>query len=270
MTGNSKDFNTEWRKVASTIYRKPLDSKIYGSVEVDITELEKFINEKRKSGIKITLTHIFTLIFGRGIRYEVPEFNTYVKRGKIVHRNKIDAMVSVLMANGDMGSVKVENTDKLTLDEISKFLNNRIVNSRKGNENKTMKKKNMVAKIPWPLRNLFFSLYKKFTVDWGITLPFTGIKADSFGSYVVSNIGSLGLDYGYGALMPTANMALVLILGGNEKKPVVVNDKIEIRRILNLSVTLDHRVVDASHGGRLFRYVKYMIKNPHLLENPPQ
>jgi pyruvate dehydrogenase E2 component (dihydrolipoamide acetyltransferase) len=270
MTGNSKDFNTEWRKVASTIYRKPLDSKIFGSVEVDITELENFIKEKRKAGIKITLTHIITLIFGRGIRYEVPEFNTYVRRGKIVQRKTVDAMVSVLMANGDMGSVKVENTDKLTINEISSILNNRIVNSRQGNENKTMQKKNIVAKMPWPLRNFFFAIYKKITIDWGFTIPFIGIKASSFGSYVVSNIGSIGLDRGFGALMPSANMALVLILGGDEKRPVVVNDKIEIRRMLNLSVTFDHRVVDANHGGKLFRYVKYMIKNPHLLENPPE
>ena len=270
MTGNSKDFNTEWRKVASTIYRKPLDSKIYGTVEVDITDLEKFINEKRKSGVKITLTHIITLIIGRGIRSEVPEFNTYLKRGKIVQRNTVDAMVSVLMANGDMGSVKVENTDKLTINEISSILNNRIVNSRQGNENRTMQKKNVIAKIPWPLRNFFFAMYKKFTIDWGITIPFVGVKANSFGSYVISNIGSLGLNHGYGALMPSANMALVIILGGVEKKPVVINDKIEIRKILNLSITIDHRIADASHGGKLFRYVKYMIKNPHLLENPPE
>jgi pyruvate dehydrogenase E2 component (dihydrolipoamide acetyltransferase) len=133
-----------------------------------------------------------------------------------------------------------------------------------------MQKKNMVARIPWPFRSLFITLYKKITVDWGITIPFTGIKADSFGSYVVSNIGSLGLDQGYGALMPSANMAMVLILGGDEKKAVVINDKIEIRRMLNLSITIDHRVADGSHGGKLFRYVKYMIKNPHLLDSPPE
>ena len=75
-------LNTDWRKVASTIYRKPLDSKIYGSVEVDITDLEKYIAHKRKDGIKITLTHILTLILGRAFRSEVPELNAYIKRGK--------------------------------------------------------------------------------------------------------------------------------------------------------------------------------------------
>ena len=41
---NSQDnLNTNWRKVASTIYRKPTDSKIYGTVELDVTEIEKYI-----------------------------------------------------------------------------------------------------------------------------------------------------------------------------------------------------------------------------------
>lgn len=42
------NLNTSWRKTASTIYKKPVDSKIFGSVEIDITDLEKYINEKEK------------------------------------------------------------------------------------------------------------------------------------------------------------------------------------------------------------------------------
>ncbi|PIF02344.1 MAG: dehydrogenase [Draconibacterium sp.] len=266
---NPENFNTSWRKVASTIYNKPSDSKIYGSVELDITELEKYISKKRKSGLKITLTHIITLIIGRALRNDVPELNTYVQRGKIVPHKGVVAMVSILLPDNTMGSAKVKNTDQLTLAELADILKQKINNARTGNENRTMQKKNLLANSPWPLRKWFFYVYKKLTVQWGISLPFTGLKPDSFGSYVVSNIGTLGLDQGYGALFPTANIGIVLILGSHTKKPVVIDDKVEIRKILNLSATLDHRVVDASHGGKLFRYIKYMIKNPHLLENPP-
>ncbi len=266
----SSDLNTEWRKVASTIYKKPVDSKIFGSVEVDITELEKFITQKRKEGLKITLTHIITLIVGRAFKYEIPEMNSFMRRGKVVPRNQIDAMVSVLQSNGEMGSVKIENTDKLTLLEISDMLNERVQQSRKGDENKAMQKKSFLAKLPWPFRAWFFQIYKTITINLGMSIPFTGLNSNSFGSYVISNIGSIGLDQGYGALLPSGNVSLVLILGGDKKKPVVVDDEIVIRKILSLSVTLDHRVIDASHGARLFRHIKYMIKNPQLLENPPE
>ena len=76
----SETLNTTWRKIASTIYKKPVDSKIFGSVEIDITDLEIYIQAKRKAGVKITLTHFFLLATARAIKEEIPEFNTYVKR----------------------------------------------------------------------------------------------------------------------------------------------------------------------------------------------
>ena len=263
------NLNTNWRKVAATIYRKPLDSKIYGSVEIDVTDLEKYISAKRKEGIKITLTHIFTLIVGRALRNEIPQFNTFIRRGKVIPRKQVDALVSVLLPGGQMGSVKVENADQITIEEIATLMNEKINQSRQGNENQTMQSKNMLSSLPWPVRSWLFWLYKTITIHWGISMPFLGLSTNSFGSYVISNIGSIGLDSGYGALLPSANVSVVLILGGVAKKPVVINDKIVARRILSLSATLDHRVVDGSHGGKLFRFIRQTVKNPFLLENPP-
>ncbi len=265
----TNNYNSNWRKVASTIYKKPIDSKIYGMVELDVTDLEKYITEKRKEGVKTTLTYILTLIIGRAIREDVPELNTYVRRGKIVQRDQIDAMVSVLLPGGQMGSVKVLNADQLTVAELSDGMAEKISNSRKGNENNTMQSKSFLASIPWPFRNWFFKLYRTVTIHWGISLPGLGLDSNSFGSYVVSNIGSVGLDTGYGSLLPSSNVSVVWILGSIVKKPVVVNDEIVPRRIMALSATLDHRVVDGSHGGRMFRKIKFYIKHPELLEIPP-
>lgn len=263
------NYNSNWRKVASTIYKKPIDSKIYGTVDLDVTDLEKYIAQKRKEGVKTTLTYILTLIIGRAIREEVPELNTYVKRGKIVQREQIDATVSVLLPGGQMGSVKVLNADQLTIAELSNGMAEKISNSRKGDENDTMQSKSFLANIPWPFRNWFFKLYRTVTIHWGISLPGLGLDSNSFGSYVVSNIGSVGLDTGYGSLLPSSNVSVVWILGSIVKKPVVVNEDIVPRRIMALSATLDHRVVDGSHGGRMFRKIKYYIKHPEMLETAP-
>ncbi|NOR75250.1 MAG: dehydrogenase [Draconibacterium sp.] len=268
---NSTDnLNTNWRKVASTIYQKPIDSKIYGTVDIDVTELEKYISVQRKLGVKTTLTYIITLILGRAIRQEVPELNTYVKRGKIKQRDQVDATVSVLLPGGQMGSVKVENADQLTIAELSKEIGDKIAQSRKGNENDTMQSKNILSSIPWPFRNWVFKLYKTLTIHWGISMPGLGLDSNSFGSYVVSNIGSVGLDTGYGSLLPSSNVSFVMILGSVIKKPVVINDEIVIRRIMAISATLDHRVVDGSHGGKMFRIIKHFVKNPELLESRPK
>lgn len=263
------DLNNNWRKVASTIYRKPIDSKIYGTVELDVTDLEKYVSKKRKEGTKTTLTYLLTLIVGRSIRQKVPQLNTYVRRGTIVQRKSVDATVSVLLPGGEMGSVKIKNADQLTVSEISEEIANKIRDSRKGDENDTMQSKNFLSSFPWPIRNWIFKLYRTITIHWGISMPGVGLDSNSFGSYVVSNIGTVGLDTGYGSLLPSSNVSVVLIMGSINKKPAVVNDKIVPRRIMLLSATLDHRVVDGSHGGKLFRSIKHFVKNPQLLETRP-
>jgi len=265
----SINYNTNWRKVASTIYKKPTDSKIFGIVELDVTELEKYVAQKRKEGIKTTLTYLITLIIGRAIRQEVPALNTYVKRGKILQREHVDATVSVLLPGGQMGSVKVENADQLTTDEISEQIGKNIANSRKGDENETMQSKSLLAKLPWPFRNWLFKIYQIITINWGIPVPGIGLDSNSFGSYIVSNIGTVGLDTGFASLLPSSNISFVYVLGTINKKPVVVNDEIVIRRVMLMASTLDHRVVDGSHGGSLFRFIKHVAKNPEILDSKP-
>ncbi|MFC2090692.1 2-oxo acid dehydrogenase subunit E2 [Bacteroidota bacterium] len=260
------DLNTDWRKVASAIYKKPSDAKILGSSEIDVTDLEAFVSKKRKEGLKITLTHIFTLIISRCLREEVPELNCYVKRGNIVQRDQVDAMVSVLLGDGSMSSVRVKNTDKLTLEQFAEKLSEGIRDSRSGDEDSTMKMKGIIGKIPWPIRSWIFSLIKFLTIKWGMAIPGINVNSNNFGSFVMTNIGSIGLDLGFPALFPISNVSFVFVMGGISKKPVVVNDKIEIRRMMNISGAMDHRIVDAVHGGKLFRYIKRMIRNPELLE----
>jgi pyruvate/2-oxoglutarate dehydrogenase complex dihydrolipoamide acyltransferase (E2) component len=263
------ELNNEWRRVASAIYRKPVDSKIFGSVEVDVTDLEEYISRKRKEGLKITLTHFFVLTVARAISSEVPELNTFIRRGNVIHRDRVDAMVSLLNGEKQMSSVRISDADKLTLAELASEMNEKILSSRGGIENQTMKMKGMLGRIPWPFRNRIFRIIRRITIDWGINIPFLGLSSESFGSFVVTNIGSIGLETGYPALFPTSNVAFVFVMGGVSKKPFVVNDQILIRRVMSLSVALDHRVVDAIHGGQLFKYIKRALRNPAVLEEPP-
>lgn len=202
----------------------------------------------------------------RAIKEQIPELNTYVKRGNIYSHQQIDATVSVLLPSGEMGSVKMQNVDKLTLQESALRLREEIQKNYKGDENATMQMKEKLANIPWPLRGWVYQFIKYLTTNMGISIPPLGLSANNFGSFILSNIGSIGLDIGYPALMPSANIAFVLILGGINKKPWVVNDEIVPRTILTLGAALDHRVIDASHGGKLFKYLKKMVNNPALLE----
>jgi pyruvate/2-oxoglutarate dehydrogenase complex dihydrolipoamide acyltransferase (E2) component len=263
------DINNDWRKVALSIYKKPVDSKIFGQVELDVTDLEEFVAAKRKEGIKVTLTHIFTMAAARALRYEVPELNAYGRRGSVIPRRQVDAMVSLLMEGSELGSVKIENADQVTLEEFSVLISEGIKKARKGVHNKTMDMKATIARFPWPWRVWILRLLKFYTVSLGFPLKKLGMTPDSFGSFIVSNIGTLGLNIGFPALMPISNVSFVLIIGAVDKKPWVVNDEIVIRKIITLGAALDHRICDGSHGGRLFHYLKYITKHPELLDQRP-
>jgi pyruvate/2-oxoglutarate dehydrogenase complex dihydrolipoamide acyltransferase (E2) component len=255
-------FNTPWRRVAATIYKKPIDSKILGGVELDVTDLEKFIFEMRKEGHKVTLTHFFVTVLARAIKEEIPELNTYVRRGKVLPRQSIDAAVSVLRSDGNMTSVIVPDSGNISLNDLEKYMNAEISRSRKGNESAAMQGKNFLAGLPWPVRNWFYKIYRTLTLSWGVSIPGLGMAPNRTGSFLLTNIGTLGLDYGFPALLPTANFSFVLVMGGIQKKPVVIDDLVVIRRIMSVTIAIDHRMADASHGALLFRYIKQAIRNP--------
>lgn len=260
------ELNTDWRKVSSAIYKKPSDGKIFGSVEIDVTELEEYIGKKRKEGIKITLTHIFTLAVARALRDDVPELNCYIRRGNIIHRKQIDAAVSVLIRDNEMSSVRVENADQFNLEQLAEVLSDGISKSRSGDESTTMQMKGRMARIPWPFRNWIFGLIKTLTIKWGISFPSIGLTANNFGSFVMTNIGSIGLDTGYPSLFPASNVSFVFVMGGVAKKAVVVDNEVVVRRMITLSGAFDHRIADAIHGGKLFKYIKAIVRNPSVLE----
>ncbi len=263
------DLNNNWRRVATAVYKKPTDAKILGAVEIDITEVEEFIQKKRNEGLRITLTHVFTLIIARALKVEVPELNVFIRRGKVILRPTIEASVSVLLKDQQLSSVLVRQADTLTLRELADELMKGIRNSRSGTENKTMKMKAFLGSIPWPLRSWIFRFMKFLTINLGISIQSLGLSASSFGSFVISNIGSLGLDAGFPALFPVSNVSFVMILGGVSTKPWIVDGKIVPRRILWLGSALDHRAVDGSHGGKLFRYIREVLRNPDQLEHKP-
>jgi pyruvate dehydrogenase E2 component (dihydrolipoamide acetyltransferase) len=213
MTKSNVNYNSEWRKVAAAIYNKPTDSKMLGTVEVDVTDLEEYISALRKEGIKTTLTYWFTLALARGVMEKCPEFNTYVRRGKIIERKTLDVMVSVLLKGDQMGSVRIPNTHLFKLSELADFFKTEIDKARGGEENKTMQKKGLMAVLPWPFRNWLAGLVKLITVHWGLRLPGV-VDANSFGSFVVTNIGRICLDMGLPAILKLWNLSIVLSMVG--------------------------------------------------------
>ena len=89
-------------------------------------------------------------------------------------------------------------------------------------------------------------------------------KEDTEGArFVISNLGMYGVDN----FQPIINPPGVAIMGVGKmgKKAIVINDEIEIRTIMNISFSFDHRIIDGSYAGLFYSYFKKIVENPGLL-----
>jgi pyruvate/2-oxoglutarate dehydrogenase complex dihydrolipoamide acyltransferase (E2) component len=89
----------------------------------------------------------------------------------------------------------------------------------------------------------------------------------SNGTFTLTSVGNIG---GMMAT-PIINQPESAILGllKAKKRPIVINengeDKIAIRNIMYLSLSLDHRIVDGAVGARFLNEVIKFMENPALI-----
>ena len=263
-------FNTPWRVTSAAIYTTPTDSRVYGTLDIDVTETKKFIDRKRAEGVKITMVHMATAVLARAMAFDAPEMNCFIRRGAVVGRKHIDVMVPV-QVGGDTGvtAAIVRNAHARPVSDIATEIREKAARSRGGEEIKAAQNKYLLNRIPWPLRRPVFRILKWITVDMGIEIRKLGLSAHSFGSFVVSDIGSFGLNTGMTSLMPAAKVPCVIVLGKIEEKPVVRKGEIVIRTILPLTGTFDHRIVDGMQIGKLARGIKRGFRKPEWLDQVP-
>ena len=262
-------FNTPWRVTSAAIYTTPTDSRVYGTLDIDVTEARRFMQEKREAGTKITMVHLATAVLARAVAFDVPEMNCFIRRGAVVGRRRLDVMVPVAMGGEGVTSVIVKDAHSKTVTEIAAEIRDKAHRARGGEETRAAQNKYVLNRIPWPLRRPVFRLLKWITVDMGLEIRKLGLSAHSFGSFVVSDIGSHGLATGMTALMPAAKVPAVIVLGKIKDKPVVRKGEIVVRTILPLTGTFDHRIVDGEQIGKLARGIKRNFRKPSWLDEVP-
>jgi pyruvate dehydrogenase E2 component (dihydrolipoamide acetyltransferase) len=83
------------------------------------------------------------------------------------------------------------------------------------------------------------------------------------GTFTITNFGAIGGEYA----TPIINHPEVGIfgLGSLEKRPVVVDDEVEARPTLPISVSIDHRIVDGAIVAAFANQVLEYLQNPKLL-----
>lgn len=82
-------------------------------------------------------------------------------------------------------------------------------------------------------------------------------------TFTITNYGSIGGYFG----IPIINYPESAILGVGRivKKPIVKDDEIVIARVLPLSLSYDHRIIDGASGARFLNLLSELLKDPEML-----
>jgi pyruvate dehydrogenase E2 component (dihydrolipoamide acetyltransferase) len=83
------------------------------------------------------------------------------------------------------------------------------------------------------------------------------------GTFTITNFGAVGGEYA----TPIINHpeTAILGLGAIKEKPRVVDGEVVPRKVMTLSLSIDHRVIDGSTAGQFANNVKRYLNNPSLL-----
>lgn len=263
-----------FRKVAMGTWSTVGDPSVYGVVEIDMTNAIKFMHEQQeKYNIKLSPLHLVAKAAAHVLVYR-PEINGIISMSRIYQRKNVDIFFQINVPGIGDDSVKkatlsgftLRNVDKLSIKDIAMKLSEKANEIRQGKD-ELKQSQNLIKILPWWLVKHMLNFVSFLNYDLNLNLKFLGIPGDPFGSIMITNVGSLGIDMAWAPLVPYSRVPLLLTVGSIQDTPWVVDGKVEVRPIMKIGVTFDHRLVDGVHAAAMARHFKRSFAEPekHLI-----
>lgn len=260
-----------FRKVAAAMWVSANDPQIYGAMDVDATALLKTVERLRAaSGIKITITHLVAravaMLFAK-----YPEVNAKVRWwGRIMLRNSVDVFLQVSVDGGqDLSGARVENADRKSALDLAREIAEKADRIRKKDDPTYEKSRGMFSWMPWWLVRPIIRLSDFLVNELQLDLPKAGMPRDPFGSAMITNVGMFGVDTAFAPLTPIARCPMLILVTEVRDRPWVVGKSVEVRPVLRICATFDHRIIDGAHAGKLGKEMVRLLTEPDLLEASP-
>ena len=81
-----------------------------------------------------------------------------------------------------------------------------------------------------------------------------------YGTFTISNLGMLGVDQFTAIINPPE--AAILAVGRVKDTPVVVDGKVEIKAMMSVTLSSDHRLIDGAVAGRFLSHLREVLEQP--------
>lgn len=254
-----------WRRIALNAWKPPREATIHGTLEIDATSCLQFIAKAREStGVRVTVTHLVAKAVAHAVG-KMPECNGIVARGGLWLRDSVDIFLQVALDGGEsLSGATIRNADQKSVEEIAREFASKVEQIRSHTDDTLEKTTNILKKVPDRMLGPLMRFLSWLQYDRGMSLKRLGLEPDTFGSAMVTNVGTFALQQGFAPAFPLGRTAIVVLVGEVAPKPVVVDGEVVVRPILGLHATLDHRVVDGYHASVLASAVREAMTKPDL------
>jgi pyruvate dehydrogenase E2 component (dihydrolipoamide acetyltransferase) len=255
-----------WRRVATAAWDGPNDPQVFGALDIDGTALRAFMQGARAAGHHVTPTHLA----GRAVAHAlaaVPDLNVRLLAGRAFPRPSIDVFFIAAIERGrDLSGVKVERADQKSAVAIAAELDERGRALKQGKDPSLARAKATLERLPMPLLHVALRLGAWVTGDLALNIPQLGLLASPFGSAMVTSVGMLGIPHGFAPLMWMYRVPLLVLVGEMSDKPVAIDGRVEVRPMLPITATIDHRYVDGAQIAKAMRAFRKYLEAPAAFE----
>lgn len=243
------------------------DADVYINKKIDVTELVKYMETKKINNPETTYFHAFSMACAKVV-YNKPRLNRYIINHNCYERNDVSlSFVAKVNFEDDakefLSVLKVNPTD--TIDDIRTKIRDKVLKVRNNKQNDTDNTVDILDKLPKPILGIVVPIIK--WMDRHDLLPKDFNDNLIYNSTVIlSNLGSIKCGAIYHNITNFGSNSILITFGDIHKEPMVVNDKIEIRDILEIGVTLDERIADGVYMAKAVNLFEHILKNPKSLE----
>lgn len=227
---------------------------VTGLIELDISKSRKKIRQyNRNSSTKISFTAwIINVICSTISKYETP--SSYLKgKNKLIIFDDINVSIIVEKSiNGQKVPIPliIEKASEKSIVAISNQINGAKFKQLTQNDIVLHKKADRLERIYYILPGFI-----RRSV-WKYILKHPKIAFNKMGNVAITSIGMMGQINGW--FIPISIHPICFGLGSIIKKPIIIENKIEIREMLNMSILIDHDVID---GAPMARFISELTKN---------
>jgi pyruvate dehydrogenase E2 component (dihydrolipoamide acetyltransferase) len=262
-----KDDVSSFRKIAIGTWKTVKDPTVYGSLELRMEKALAYIEEFRKrTGKRLTVSHLMAKAVAMTLK-EMPDANVILRRSRIYQRRVIGVFFQVAMTDlgddkADLSGATLYRVDQKSLVQICDEFQAKVDEVRARKDKALEKTRSMFLHIPYRLLGTVLDLISWLSFELNLDLRWAGIPSDPFGSIMITNVGSLGLDTAYVPLVPYSHVPMLLALGAVKDAPVVEEGKIVVGKVMRVHATFDHRIIDGFHASIMSRCLRRHMESP--------